>query len=124
MWPNLLSGIVGAVVGGLAALIASIITMKQQRQLALEESKENRRQEQLRTSRAAGAQILVKMLTIKQGLWDVQRALDAGKDPPLGAVYQAAESVLVVHNSQIVDKDLRSRVNELCELLDIWYLDT
>jgi hypothetical protein len=59
------------------------------------------------------------MLIVKQGMWDAREASDAGAHV-LPTIHAAAERILI-HNARISDKDLRSRINELNELINQWY---
>jgi hypothetical protein len=116
---NLLSGVIGAVVGGILAFLAAYLTMRQQRSLALATSVEDWRQTRLSASYAASAKILSDMLIVKQGMWDARKSSDP-RAQVLPTVHAAAERILV-HNARIADKDLRSRINELNELINQWY---
>ena len=88
-WSNLLSGLVGAGLGGLLAIAASIMTMRGQRSLALAATAEDKRQAQLRASYTASAQILGDMVTIKRGL-DAMAASGLTLSSPLTPLYYAA----------------------------------
>jgi hypothetical protein len=120
-WSNLLSGLVGALIGGLLTLAASIMTMKQQRSLALEATAEDRRQAQLRASYAAGARILEDMLVIKEGLQLLlmrSMAYNPAKEATQKAAYDAVDRMFVVHNALIADDELRTRINALVNIIN------
>jgi len=119
-WSNLLSGLIGAVLGGLLTLAASIMTMKQQRSLALEAAAEDRRQAQLRASYSASARILEDMLTLKDGLnallpLMIRANTSAAAD--YDTAFNALDRIFVVHNALIADEALRSRINALTILV-------
>ena len=82
-WSNLLSGVIGALLGGLLAIVASLMSARQQRSLTLATLAEERRQTQLQISYSACAEILGDMLT-----------------------------------------ELRSRINQLKDLMEQWYEKT
>ena len=107
---NLLSGTIGAVVGGILAILASVIATAQQRTQARQQA-----------SYAAAAEILLNILKIKQGMWDVKESPVDKRDLALKEVYDAAERIKVVHNIVLAKKEIRQRVRDLLDLVDIWY---
>jgi hypothetical protein len=117
-WANLLSGLVGAVVGGLLAVVASVITMRQQRSLALAAVVEERSQARLAASRQACVEILGCMITIKFGLDGL--ATREEDSPEAVAALAAGERIFVVHNALVEDPTLRRRIDGLIELLQQW----
>ena len=115
---NLLSGLVGAVVGGLLAIAAAVITMTQQRSLALAAAAEERRQSRLAASRDACVEVLASLVTIKLGLDGL--ATQKEDSPQAVDALNAAERLYVVHNSLVADPVLQSRVDALIPLLEQW----
>jgi hypothetical protein len=118
-WSNLLSGIIGAVLGGLLAVVASVITSRQQRSLTLAAFAEDRRQSRLRSSYGASGEILSSMLTAKAAMYDV---MDDGSDWSAShdKVRTTMERVSILYNPLIADEELRSRINDLIYLAQEW----
>jgi hypothetical protein len=123
-WSNLLSGIIGAVLGGLLAIIASFITMRQQQSLALATFAEDRRQAQLRASYSACTEILNNMLIIKQAMQNVMTGPRSDAITAFKTAYDSAERIFIVYNTLVADGDLRSRINELKGVVEQWYQNT
>ncbi len=108
-WSNLLSGLIGALVGGVFSIIASVVTMRQERSQARHAS-----------SRTASTAIVDNILAIKRAMFDIQNT-DPGNDSPFETIYASAERILFVYNVMITNKVLRSRIRELMEMVAIWY---
>jgi hypothetical protein len=123
-WSNLLSGVIGALLGGLLAIGASLMSARQQRSLTLATLAEERRQTKLQTSHTARAEILADPLTIKRAMIDLMSATRADAATVFRTVYSTVERIFIVHNSVIADIELRSRVNELKDLMEQWYEKT
>jgi hypothetical protein len=123
-WSNLLSGVIGALLGGILAIVASLMTARQQRSLTLATFAEERRQTQLQISYAACAEILSDMLTIKRAMIDLMDADRAAAAIAFRTVYSTVERIFIVHNSVIADVELRSRINQLKDLMEQWYEKT
>ena len=73
---NLLSGLIGAVIGGIFSFAGSYWTMKQQRS-----------QTRLVASHTASSAILDNIATIKNGMYRVRQALDSGETPSFDTVH-------------------------------------
>jgi hypothetical protein len=123
-WSNLLSGVIGALLGGLLAIVASLMSARQQRSLTLATLAEERRQTKLQISYTACAEILADMLTIKRAMIDLMGATRADAGIAFRTVYSTVERIFIVHNSVVADLELRSRVNELKDLMEQWYEKT
>lgn len=109
-WSNLLSGLVGALLGGLFSIVASVITRRQQRSQARQA-----------TSHTASSAIVDNILAIKQAMLDIQKAKDSKNNSSFETVHAAAERILFVYNVLIADKMLRSRISELINVVNVWY---
>lgn len=116
---NLLTGLIGAVLGGLLAIGASIMTMRQQRSLTMATFAEERRQVQLRMSYTASAEILANMLTIKEGLGALSSD-EKRNNPKFDRAFAAADRIITVYNPQIADTALRARINDFVILIEQW----
>lgn len=114
---NLLSGLIGAVLGGVLAIVASFMTMRQQRTLALSAAEEDRRQLRLAASRNACIEILACMVTIKAGLNGL--ATEKEDSPEAVAAYNAADRITIVHNALVEDTELRSRIDTMVNVV-LW----
>jgi hypothetical protein len=123
-WSNLLSGIVGAALGGLLAIIAAVLTMRQQRSLTRAMAAEDRQQAKLRLSYTASTEILTRMLALKDLMWQTQVALASGGKLVWDAFHSALDHILIVDSAMIADQALRSRVMELTDLCGEWYENT
>jgi hypothetical protein len=123
-WSNLLSGVIGALLGGLLAIVASLMSARQQRSLTLATLAEERRQTQLQISYSACAEILGDMLTIKRAMIDLMSATRSDATIAFRTVYGTVERIFIVHNSVVADTELRSRINQLKDLMEQWYEKT
>jgi hypothetical protein len=123
-WSNLLSGVIGALLGGLLAIVASLMSARQQRSLTLATLAEERRQTQLQISYTACAEILSDMLTIKRAMIDLMAATRADAAAVFRTVYSTVERIFIVHNSVVAEGDLRERINQLKDLMEQWYEKT
>jgi hypothetical protein len=106
-WSNLLSGLIGALVGGIFSIIASVVTMRQERSQARHAS-----------SRTASTAIVDNILAIKKAMFDIQN-IDPGNVSSFETIHASAERILFVYNVMITDVALRSRVRELIEMVNI-----
>jgi len=107
---NLLSGLFGALIGGLAAIVAAVITARHERSQA----KRN-------DSRRAGYSIKENILKIKDAMWRFPAASDSENDALLETVRTLTESIRYVLNGQIPREELRSRIDELIKVVVVWY---
>jgi hypothetical protein len=118
-WTNLLSGLIGAVVGGLLAILAAFITMKQQRSLALAAAEEERRQSRVTAARNACIEILGCMLTIRDGLLGL--ATKEEDSPAAIAARVALDRLVTIHIALIQgEPELRDRLRSIMNVLDEW----
>ena len=107
---NLLSGLIGAVIGGIFSFAGSYWTMKQQRS-----------QTRLGASHSASSAILDNIATIKNGMYRARKALKSRETPSFDTVHAAAERIVFVYNVLIADKELRTRISQLISLVKVWY---
>src|SRR4051794_28196492 len=99
-WSNLLSGLIGALVGGLFSIGATILTF-------------NHEQSQVRqsASRTACNAIVENILTINTAMGEAQWAIDHSNDSSDPAIYSsfetvrsAAQRILYVYNVLVADE--------------------
>jgi hypothetical protein len=114
---NLVSGLIGALVGGLFSLGGAILTIRH-------EQKQVRRG----ASHNASNAVMENIITIRKAMLDVQRTMSQSNDPSdpgiyslLGTVQTAAQNTLYIYNALIADERLRSRISNLVDIVDVWY---
>lgn len=108
--PNLLSGLFGALIGGLAAIVAAVMTTRHERSQA----KRN-------DSRRAGYSIKENILKIKDAMWRFPAPSVSENNALLETVRTLTESIRYVLNGQIACEELRSRIDELIRVVIVWY---
>jgi hypothetical protein len=116
-WSNLLSGLIGALVGGVFSLLATVITIRHERSRVRREA-----------SHTASDAIKENMLTIRQAMFDIQWAMDPSNDssdpsvdPLLETVRAAAQRILYLYSDPIADETLRSRIDIFVDMVEVWY---
>ena len=100
------------------------MSTRQQRSLTLATLAEERRQTRLQIAYTACVAILSDMLTIKLAMFDLMAATRSDAAIVFRTVYNIVERIFIAHNSVIADIELRSRINELKDLLEQWYEKT
>ncbi len=117
MLSNLLSGLVGGVVGGLLSVMAALMGIRHERSQMRQD-----------TSRIAVGAIKQNILTIRDALDAAQWALNPESKSPASAVDSALatiraanRSVVYEHKGLIADKELRSRIDNLDNMVTAWY---
>ncbi len=81
-WSNLLSGLIGALLGGLFSIVAAVMTFRHERSQA--------RQGESRT--ASGA-ILENIIAIRQAMRDIQWTMDPSNDSSDRSIDSSLETV-------------------------------
>jgi hypothetical protein len=114
---NLLSGFIGALVGGLFSVVAAVMTIRHERAQVRKDA-----------SYAASGAITDNILIIGKAMYETQRAMDPARKAPGSEIYalrekvhSAAQSILYRYNVVIANKDLRSRIGSLVNMVNIWY---
>jgi hypothetical protein len=79
-------------------------------------------------SYAASGAITDNILIIGKALYETQRAMNRAPKAPDSEVYalrekvhSAAQSILYRYNVMIANKDLRSRITSLVNMVNVWY---
>jgi gas vesicle protein len=107
---NLLSGLFGALIGGLAAIVAAGMT-----------SRHDRSQARRNDSRRAAYSIKENILKIKDAIYRFPAGSESENDTLLETVRTLAESIRYVLIGQIDNRELRSRIDELISVVIVWY---
>lgn len=115
---NLLSGLVGAIIGGLLSIATAVITIRQQRAMSLAAADEEQRRQRLVRSHTAGVEILAGLITVKFGLPGLATRDEASAEAQ--AASHAMDRIFVVHTALIVDAELRRRIEDLVPILEQW----
>jgi len=117
MLSNLLSGLIGGIIGGLLSVVAAL--------MAINNERSQMRQD---TSRIAVGAIKQNILTIRDALDAAQWALNPENKSPASAVDSALATIRTANRSVvyeqrdlIANKDLRSRINKLDNMVTAWY---
>ena len=116
-WSNLLSGFIGALVGGVFSIIATSMNFRHEQS-----------QKRQSASRTASNAIVENILVISKAMLDTQWTIDHSNnssDPiiysSLETVQAAAQRILYVHNVLIANEKLRSRISDLIDMVEVWY---
>jgi hypothetical protein len=117
MLSNLLSGLIGAVIGGLFSFAATLVGIRHERTRMRQD-----------TSHIAAVAVKKNISAIKEAMDDAQWALNPASEEPasaadsaLATIRTATRSVMYEYKSLIADKELRSRVDNLATMVITWY---
>jgi hypothetical protein len=112
-WSNLLSGFIGGLVGGVLSLAAAFMTIRHDRSQARQD-----------TSRSACNVIKHDILTIRNAIWTMVDGKDLSESrlyALLAEIHAATQDILYVKIGQVDNEKLRSRINDLIDVVVEWY---
>ncbi len=122
-WSNLLSGFIGAVVGGAFSIATAMITTRGERSRIRRD-----------VSRGAANAIMRNIVTIGNAMSRIQSAMNPDSQPPdsdiekliagsMEEVNTATQSILYEHKALISDPALRARIDSLVDMIEKWSED-